>query len=642
MQSDKEKNVSSENKIDAKSINNDNNSSTGSRSKLYNINTYVDKIYYINMDKSVQRNTNMISWFEQIGIVNYKRVAGVIYKDNIPTNCQIKPYHQQLDENSYIRGALGCLASHRTAIKDALEKNYERICIFEDDVDFVDDFNTKFDKFAHSLEENYKGYELAYLSLNYPNNLLKDSPVHQVRDNAFGTQAYILNNHNWVFNHVLKSIDNMGIEIDMVYNHLIVFKYLANVYLSNPSLCNLNACSFVSNIAVEKAERKIPTFYNENNEIINHLLLESEEQRLANKYVKSDDIVLELGARYGTVSYAINSKLENKKNHVCVEPDERVWKALDDNKTRNNCDYNIVKGFVSRKKLDLVNKDVCFNGYGATAVENNNTSIESFTLEEIINKYGLDSHFTTLVADCEGFLEQFLDENPNLYNDLKTVIFEADYPEKCNYEKIRNNLKNRGFYPVVNGFQNVYMKYYTFNIDNYVDRIFYINEDGDIEKNDYMISQFRKHCITNYQRISVNAERDIDEAHKYIIERAISKNYKRICILQNDITFSKDFKDKFDAFIKDLEESQNKYQLAFLGTSQSLQTVTEKYAYQIFNNSCGESFAYILNDHNWVFRHVLLNIDYMKKNIGLVYDCLVKSNHLSFTYACSPAIITEN
>jgi len=49
-------------------------------------------------------------------------------------------------------------------------------------------------------------------------------------------------------------------------------------------------------------------FFDENNKIINHQELEAEEQKLSEKYIEENDIVLELGARYGTVSCTINKK----------------------------------------------------------------------------------------------------------------------------------------------------------------------------------------------------------------------------------------------------------------------------------------------------------------------------------------------
>ena len=184
--------------------------------------------------------------------------------------------------------------------------------------------------------------------------------------------------------------------------------------------------------------------------------IEKPEQDLVNEYILENDVVLELGARYGSVSCIINSKLNNKKNQVVVEPDERVWDALEKNKNSNNCEFNIVKGFISNKKLGLTNLNVYLGGYGATFIENNDTTIPSYSLEEITNTFNLN--FNVLVADCEGFLEVFFDENPSLYDNLRLIIFEADYCEKCNYDKIKNKLIEKNFYKILEGHQNVWIK----------------------------------------------------------------------------------------------------------------------------------------------------------------------------------------
>lgn len=184
--------------------------------------------------------------------------------------------------------------------------------------------------------------------------------------------------------------------------------------------------------------------------------MEKPEQDLANQYILENDVVLELGARYGSVSCVINSKLNNKNNQVVVEPDDRVWDALEKNKVNNNCEFNIVKGFISNKKLDLTNLDNWYGGYGATFIESNDTKIPSYSLEGITNKYRLN--FNVLVADCEGFLEVFFDENPFFYDNLRMIIFEADYPDKCNYDKIRSKLIEKKFNKILEGFQNVWIK----------------------------------------------------------------------------------------------------------------------------------------------------------------------------------------
>jgi hypothetical protein len=62
------------------------------------------------------------------------------------------------------------------------------------------------------------------------------------------------------------------------------------------------------------------------------------------------------------------------------------------------------------------------------------------------------------VADCEGFLEQFLDENPKLYNQLSLILFEKDYPNKCNYEKIAATLRANGFTCLDGSFHSIWKK----------------------------------------------------------------------------------------------------------------------------------------------------------------------------------------
>ena len=184
--------------------------------------------------------------------------------------------------------------------------------------------------------------------------------------------------------------------------------------------------------------------------------LEYKERELVREHILPTDVVLELGARYGSVSCTINAKLNNKKNQASVEPDDRVWNALEMNRKLNDCEFGIVKGFISRQKLSLTNRDNKYNGYGSTYVITDNTMIPSFTLEDIEKQYNLK--FNVLVADCEGFLEKFFDENPLFCDNLRMIIYEADYPDKCNYKKIKKLLVNKNFINISSGHQNVWVR----------------------------------------------------------------------------------------------------------------------------------------------------------------------------------------
>jgi FkbM family methyltransferase len=170
--------------------------------------------------------------------------------------------------------------------------------------------------------------------------------------------------------------------------------------------------------------------------------LEHREQVHAYLFVEPNDVVLELGARYGSVSVVINHKLNNPLNHVAVDPDERIWECLERNREVNGCKFHILKGVISQNPVMLAELDDC-NGYGTTSIPTTDpTTVKSYTLEEVQEMYGLK--FTTLVADCEGFLETFFDENPWMYDQLNTVLYETDYPNKCNYDKIAKNLRDHG------------------------------------------------------------------------------------------------------------------------------------------------------------------------------------------------------
>ena len=186
--------------------------------------------------------------------------------------------------------------------------------------------------------------------------------------------------------------------------------------------------------------------------------VEVSEQQLAREYIHPDDTVFELGARYGSVSCCINKRLRNKKNQVVVEPDQRVWDALENNKKINNCDFHIIKGFVSTSKLDLTDHS-SYNGYGTTTIKSNDSGIPgipSYTLESIQQQTGLK--FNVLVADCEGFLETFFDENPDFIKGLRLLLFEADRPDICDYYKIVHVLLLNGFKELLGGHQNVWIR----------------------------------------------------------------------------------------------------------------------------------------------------------------------------------------
>ena len=126
------------------------------------------------------------------------------------------------------------------------------------------------------------------------------------------------------------------------------------------------------------------------------------------------------------------------------------------NKKNNECNFHIIKGFASKRKLNLTNLNDYFGGYGATSIEDKKSKIPIYEFKALEARFKLN--FNTLVADCEGFLDVFLQENPQIYKNFSKIIFEADYPNKCDYDKIYKNLSKNNFKKILKGHQNVFLK----------------------------------------------------------------------------------------------------------------------------------------------------------------------------------------
>ena len=233
------------------------------------------------------------------------------------------------------------------------------------------------------------------------------------------------------------------------YENLSFFAAVEKVNVSNKVVQASSTTSFVS---IPKGR-----FLDERGIEIDTGHLEVEEQRMARTYIQPHHVVLELGARFGTVTYAINARLADKSAQVSVEPDFRVWKALEANLAYNDCkQVRLHKGFVSNKPLMMATKDLA-GGYGASsAPAKADDEAPHISLRDLEVREGLK--FTALVADCEGYLGTFLNENPQLYDQLELVIFEADHWWRCDYKKIRRDLEAHGFIGVEIGFQSVYKK----------------------------------------------------------------------------------------------------------------------------------------------------------------------------------------
>jgi glycosyl transferase family 25 len=108
---------------------------------------HFEQAFCINLDKRTDRWKKSQKEFDKIGI-EVERVPGVDGFQEPPAS--IRP------------GEVGCLKSHLKVFNIAKERGLKSFLMLEDDVEFADDFNQKFNQ----IEDQIKGYEMLYFGSN--------------------------------------------------------------------------------------------------------------------------------------------------------------------------------------------------------------------------------------------------------------------------------------------------------------------------------------------------------------------------------------------------------------------------------------------------------------------------------------------
>jgi GR25 family glycosyltransferase involved in LPS biosynthesis len=167
-----------------------------------NINTYFDKIFYINLAKDQDRNEYMINQFREIGIINFERIEGIIY-NTVPQHFLWRNFIKT--DEKYIIRSLGCRDSHLKAIKLAKDRGYKRILILEDDIYFTITPEELFRTGNWNLE-----WDMLYFG---------GSIEPYFRNQIVGTYAYGVN--SVLFDDILNMCTASGMEIDNFYAKII-------------------------------------------------------------------------------------------------------------------------------------------------------------------------------------------------------------------------------------------------------------------------------------------------------------------------------------------------------------------------------------------------------------------------------------
>lgn len=213
------------------------------------INSVVDKIYVINMDKDKDRMEILDKKMKVLGL-EYQRISGVDGK---------KVYPKYKDKTKLRPGQIGCLLSHIEVLKDAIKNNYNNIMVLEDDILFHHNFHQEFKKKYQKILKNEKRFDLIYLgctqSMGGPgfwgNTKMKD----EYYDNKYtdGTYAMLINKN--IFEVIKKQAESYKIPIDTSISNNILSNNKYKTFAFYPHLI-ITDVSLLSNTDGEKRNLK--------------------------------------------------------------------------------------------------------------------------------------------------------------------------------------------------------------------------------------------------------------------------------------------------------------------------------------------------------------------------------------------------
>ena len=166
------------------------------------------------------------------------------------------------------------------------------------------------------------------------------------------------------------------------------------------------------------------------------------EQKMAVRYIKGHEKVLEIGGNIGRNSLIIASLLNYSNNLVTLEMDNTISSKLEENRDLNNLSFFIEKSALSNRRLifqqgrwETQPSDVLLDGF---------CWANTITWEELNEKYNIE--FDTLVLDCEGAFYYILMDIPEILKNINLIIMENDYRDIRHKQYIDEVLLNNNFY----------------------------------------------------------------------------------------------------------------------------------------------------------------------------------------------------
>ncbi len=191
----------------------------------------IDIIYWINLDRSVNRRNDIVEMFKDDAFNNIpnKRIPAIDgkseYLDSI-MNYYFHNFKYEIDSKEY-----GCILSHLLAILEFNNSNYEIGLIIEDDmtIKFKQYWKEPIKTCINNAPNDWELLQLTYLTYN--NNIPEN--IYTKSSGGSGTGAYLISKKgsnkliNLLYHNNKFDLNNKGYAVAdyFLFNHLISYKY---------------------------------------------------------------------------------------------------------------------------------------------------------------------------------------------------------------------------------------------------------------------------------------------------------------------------------------------------------------------------------------------------------------------------------
>lgn len=389
------------------------------------VNTFFDKIFYINLAKDTERDKFMLSQFKEFGITNFERYEAVVY-NQVPEHYLWRNFIKT--DEKYVKGQLGCRESMLNIIKLSKQRGYKNILILEDDaymlnnpndIMYMNQLNLEIADmfyFGGTIEPHYRGQVVCAHACGIKHTLFDD-----IINMSVASGMEMDNFYAKIIQHMSYNYNPRGQYNVMMlhpFNTIIQNKDFASNIQNRGDLIQLT--DMVKQYFIPKTFMEIGSKDGQDTKYITEYWKIDKDNAYvieANKYCHAEIAAELLKNPYATLIFGAASNTDGEVEFNCVISDDKE-----------------LVGVSSIKKSMVINN-----------LQYQQTIVPCFRLENLIKKHNIE----LLKIDVEGHAYEVLQGIGQQLQNVKAIQVETEityaFENQKLDEQVHEYLQNSGF-----------------------------------------------------------------------------------------------------------------------------------------------------------------------------------------------------